>query len=57
MLVFAKGFEIQTPWRKLTKTQQDIILYGSKEPIYFEDDYRYDTGRGYYREFAGVINI
>jgi excinuclease ABC subunit A len=53
----ALGFEIQTPWRKLTKTQQDIILYGSKEPIYFEDDYRYDTGRGYYREFAGVINI
>jgi excinuclease ABC subunit A len=53
----ALGFEIQTPWQKLTKTQQDIILYGSKEPIYFEDDYRYDTGRGYYREFAGVINI
>jgi len=53
----ALGFEIQTPWEKLTKTQQDIILYGSKEPIYFEDDYRYDTGRGYYREFAGVINI
>jgi excinuclease ABC subunit A len=53
----ALGFEIQTPWHKLTKTQQDIILYGSKEPIYFEDDYRYETGRGYYREFAGVINI
>jgi excinuclease ABC subunit A len=51
------GFEIQAPWHKLTQGQKEVILYGSEEPVYFEDDSRYDTGRGYHRKFAGVLNI
>ncbi|MEG3438719.1 excinuclease ABC subunit UvrA [Pannus brasiliensis CCIBt3594] len=53
----AFGFEIQTPWYKLTEPQQDIILHGSEEPIYFDDDSRYGSGKGYHRKFAGVLNI
>lgn len=53
----AFGFEIQTPWYKLTEQQQDIILYGSEEPIYFEDDSRYGSGKGYHRKFAGVLQM
>jgi excinuclease ABC subunit A len=53
----AYGFEIQTSWNKLTKQQQDIILHGSAEPVYFEDDSRYGSGKGYHRKFAGVLTI
>lgn len=53
----AYGFELQTPWKILTKEQQDILLYGSDEPIYYEDDSRYNSGKGYHKKFAGILNI
>jgi excinuclease ABC subunit A len=51
----AYEFDLQTPWKKLTTGQQDILLYGSDEPIYFEDDSRYREGKGYHRNFAGIL--
>ena len=53
----AYGFELQTPWKILTKEQQNILLHGSDEPIYFEDDSRYNSGKGYHKKFAGILNI
>ncbi|AFY78989.1 excinuclease ABC, A subunit [Pleurocapsa sp. PCC 7327] len=51
----AYGFELQTPWNLLTPEQQHVLLYGSEEPIYFEDDSRFRKGKGYYRNFAGIL--
>ncbi|MEB3311764.1 MAG: excinuclease ABC subunit UvrA [Snowella sp.] len=49
------GFTIQTPWNKLTPEQQEILLHGSEEPVWFEEDSRYQKGKGYYRKFPGIL--
>ena len=49
------GFDLNTPVKKLTKEQLNIILYGSKKPIKFKSQME----RGYWEhegEFEGVIN-
>ncbi|MGK7958771.1 MAG: excinuclease ABC subunit UvrA [Crocosphaera sp.] len=51
------GFEIQTPWNQISKEQQDLLLYGSEEPIWFEQDSRFDSGQGYYKHFQGILAI
>ncbi len=49
----AHGFELQTPWHRLTPEQQHILLYGAKEPILMQSDpYR---GAGYQRKFIGIL--
>ncbi|MBD2577570.1 excinuclease ABC subunit UvrA [Oscillatoria sp. FACHB-1406] len=53
----AHNFEIQTPWNQLTAEQQNIILHGSPEPIFFTDDSRSGKKDGYYRKYSGVLNI
>ena len=52
----AYGFNIQTLWHKLTKQQQDILLYGTEEPIFFYSDSR-GGGEGYHRHFYGIIKM
>lgn len=50
----AYGFDLNTPVKKLTKEQMNIILYGSKKPIKF----KYVMDRGYWENegtFEGVI--
>ncbi|MDJ0510029.1 MAG: excinuclease ABC subunit UvrA [Crocosphaera sp.] len=49
------GFDIQTPWNQLTQEQQDILLYGSDEPILFEQDSRFKNEQGYYKKFKGIL--
>ncbi len=44
----AYGFEIQTPWNQLSKEQQQVLLYGAKNPIWIEE-------RNDYRRYTGVI--
>ncbi|WP_448564673.1 excinuclease ABC subunit UvrA [Trichothermofontia sp.] len=51
----AFGFDVNTPWEKLSKTQQDILLNGSPEPIFIEADSRYRQTKGYYRRFEGIL--
>ena len=51
------GFDIQTPWNELTKEQQDFVLYGSDEPIWLEEDSRFNNRKGYYYNFKGVLAI
>ncbi len=49
----AHGFELQTPWHRLTPEQQHTLLYGAKEPITMQaDPYR---GAGYQRKFIGIL--
>ena len=33
------------------------MLHGSEEPIWFEEDSRYQQTKGYFRHFSGVLNI
>ena len=53
----AFDFNLHTPWQKLTPEQQHILLHGSEEPIWFEEDSRYQQTKGYFRHFSGVLNI
>ncbi|HEY3346293.1 MAG TPA: excinuclease ABC subunit UvrA, partial [Nitrospirota bacterium] len=49
------GFDLATPWKKLPKRVQEVILRGTTEPIKF---YFIRDGRKtfYQREFEGVMN-
>ncbi len=51
----AFNFDIQTPWNQLTKEQQDILLHGSKDPIWIDVDSRYRQSKGYYRRYEGIL--
>ena len=53
----AYGFELQTPWNKLSQRQQEIILFGSDEPVYFESDYGHKNSKGYHRHYLGAIKM
>lgn len=53
----AYGFDIQTSWAELTSDQQQVILYGTPEPIWIEVDSRYQDKKGYFRRHEGVIPI
>jgi excinuclease ABC subunit A len=46
----AYGFELDTPWEKLAKEHQDLILNGSNEPVWMESI-------GEFRHFRGVLKI
>lgn len=52
----AFGFDIHTPWYRLTELQREILLYGTDTPILIPSDSRYRK-RDYYRQFQGVIPI
>ncbi len=51
----AFGFDIQTPWEKLSSEQQQTILHGSEEKIFVDVDSRYREARGYYKRYEGVL--
>jgi excinuclease ABC subunit A len=53
----ALGFELQTPWAKLTPAQQHTILHGTEEPIYMQVDSRYREAEGYHRKYEGVLPL
>ncbi len=53
----AFGFEIQTQWSKLTEKQQDVILFGAAESVYFQSDSRNGQTKGYHRHYSGVLKM
>ena len=53
----AFGFEIKTPWNKLTLAQQEVLLYGSKEPILIQTDSRYKKNSSFKKPFEGILPI
>ena len=53
----AYGFELKTPWNKLTDLQQKVLLLGSDKPILIQADSRFNTSSGFERPFEGILNI
>jgi excinuclease ABC subunit A len=51
----AHGFALETPWNLLTKTQQQIILYGSEDRVFVDAESFYNGTRGYFTKYEGVI--
>ena len=50
-LAEAYDFDIETPWNKLSKQEQKLVLEGNDEPIWIE----MKNGEGDYRYYPGVI--
>ena len=53
----AFGFEIQTKWSQLTEEQQEVILFGAAEAVYFQSDSRGSQPKGYHRHYSGVLKM
>jgi excinuclease ABC subunit A len=51
----ALGFKLKTPWNKLTKKQQDAVLYGHDTEVHVRYKNRYGRERSYYTAYEGVI--
>jgi len=51
----AYGFELQTPWQKLTRKQQEILLHGSDREIVIEVDSRYGKRSQQKRHYEGIL--
>jgi excinuclease ABC subunit A len=51
----AEGFDPDSPWEKLTPTQQHVVLYGAGEPVYVRYRNRYGRTRAYHTAFEGVV--
>ncbi len=42
---------------KIKKEHQEILLHGTEEPIWFEEESRYGGGKGYYRHYSGILKL
>ncbi|MGA1131918.1 MAG: excinuclease ABC subunit UvrA [Prochlorotrichaceae cyanobacterium] len=51
----AYGFELQTPWQKLTPKQQQVLLHGSDREIVIETDSRYGGRSQQKRRYEGIL--
>jgi excinuclease ABC subunit A len=51
----AHGIDLDTPWRKLTKAQREVLLYGSDESIHVRYKNRYNRHRSYWTTYEGAI--
>ncbi len=49
------GFSAETPWKLLTRTQQQTLLQGSAERVYIDAESFYNNTRGYFTKFEGII--
>ncbi len=50
------GFSVETPWKKLTKAQQKVVLYGAgKDQVLVRYKNRYGRKREYRTRYEGVI--
>ncbi|MFO7251682.1 MAG: excinuclease ABC subunit UvrA, partial [Actinomycetes bacterium] len=51
----ALGFDLDTPWYRLTRQQQKALLYGHDEQVHVRYRNRYGRQRAYYTDFEGVV--
>jgi excinuclease ABC subunit A len=49
------NFSLDTPWRELTQEQQQVVLYGSEEPLTIRYTPQHGHTRSYTIHFEGVI--
>jgi excinuclease ABC subunit A len=51
----AHDIDLDMPWKRLSKAQRQILLYGSDEQIYVRYKNRYGRQRSYHTTFEGVV--
>ncbi|MBP2703467.1 excinuclease ABC subunit UvrA [Microbispora sp. RL4-1S] len=51
----ALGFDLDTPWERLTKKAQKAILHGHDEQVHIRYSNRFGRQRSYYTTFEGVV--
>ncbi|GGL43711.1 excinuclease ABC subunit UvrA [Planomonospora parontospora] len=51
----AMGFNLDTPWERLSKKAQKALLHGHDEQVHVRYSNRYGRERSYYTTFEGVI--
>jgi excinuclease ABC subunit A len=51
----AHGFSMKTPWRKLSKSARDVVLYGSQEQVHVRYRNRWGRVRSYWSTFEGSV--
>jgi len=51
----AQGFDLDTPWRKLSQRAQKEILYGTAGQVHVRYRNKYGRERSYYTGFEGVV--
>jgi excinuclease ABC subunit A len=51
----ANAFDLDTPWKKLTKRARDVLLNGSAESVYVKYKNRYGRQRAYWTTFEGIL--
>jgi excinuclease ABC subunit A len=49
------GFDMDTPWEKLTDEQRKVVLHGADQPIYVRYKNRYGRQRAYHTSYEGVV--
>jgi excinuclease ABC subunit A len=50
------GFKMTTPWHKLKKSEQKVLLYGSgTKQVHVQYRNRYGRTRSYYTQYEGVV--
>jgi excinuclease ABC, A subunit len=54
-LGMALGFDLDTPWERLTAKQRKALLYGHDEQVHVRYHNRYGRQRSYYTDFEGVV--
>ncbi|GIH99818.1 excinuclease ABC subunit UvrA [Planobispora takensis] len=52
----AMGFNLDTPWERLSRQAQKALLHGSDEQVHVRYSNRYGRQRSYYTAFEGVIS-
>jgi excinuclease ABC subunit A len=50
-----EGFDLDTPWRKLSQRAQTEILHGSQDQVHVRYRNKYGRERSYYTGFEGVV--
>src|SRR5919198_4749755 len=51
----AHGFSTKVPWKKLTKSARDVVLYGSEEQVHVRYRNRWGRVRSYWSTFEGIV--
>jgi excinuclease ABC subunit A len=51
----AEGFDLDTPWEKLTARAQKAVLHGLPEQVHVHYRNRYGRDRSYYASYEGVV--
>ena len=51
------SFELHTPWKNLPQEIQQLLLYGTKEPLDIRYTPQHGPAKNHTRQFEGVINI